>query len=1383
MKLLSLNINNNIFYLIEIFIYNNNNLLYKIDLSELINNNIKKWKKYNIKEELNFKKKKSYNIYIYNLLNIMFKKISLIIILKKLKIIIFILYDIFYYLYLNIIKIERIKYKVNFVIYKKINIFIKFFYLILFNIKSNINKYLIIFFKKNYEKIINIKYKKSTNFLFKFYFFINYFKILTINYKIIINYYCNNFLLQINIFKSKVYSFKENYILELILDFLYELLYNIFIIFISKILYIFNPLFKFHIFKKFIKYNFYYIIIFFYNNSIIFLYNIKLYIKIIKFKTSIPLIFFIDRFEFYRLMHFKNYKKKNIEKFHMINYRENYKKYKKINFFIKININTNINIKNFYIIIYEDFNNFKKLIKNFINYFNYLKNMYKCINFKIYKYNYKCKINLELLTNYSLFKNFKMKFKKTIYNIDLIFIKIIDYNTYTYSFILQNIIIIKNISYNFIYNIKYISFFGKFKNYKYITKKMFKNIDEKYIYIWNIITLIIFKTSLPFLFFLKFIWLILLQPIFFILLLWHEFILTIRWLIKKNRKSYYLYKLIKYNLYKKIIKYSTLKYKKYNRIYNIEDFFKNIFTFLYWKLFFKTKTKIKVYLYLPIKRAIMYPIWIIHRHTVYLVFITSYIYPNEIIFANQLILSYIDINNFIISNSLLWIIHFFFFYEKILNTFIIFIGLLYILNWSYKISPLLYVNNFVFGYGLTPLFIELNRMYYLKIFYITLFSKSFLFKIIYFNLPFIENYIRIFDLYKFSICIIIGLFIFKSWKWEAFFHPIKYPTLSRWYLIRFFIYMLLLEYFRFEIIFNLNYIWEFLWIYFNIEYNIIFIYEILSTKFPINILYFFFCKHFLLIEDFTIFYYLLLLKNFNVTIVGYILDTLIFIFLFKAIYLHHKYIYFREFKWTLLPLAWYKWKFKWYLFIYFFILYWYLVESMHFHLFIIYMLMKYSYFIWLYFEVTNHIYPYRTKAWYHKFITEFWPSLIHSFHKAMEVIERTQFCFLIMKLRYQDSMDNQKKEFIISLKEKIELVRSHENLQSSIYLFMINQYKRLYYFKLYSRFYELMTRMENMLKEFSIISYINWFNDWKLNKKNIKIYTWKLDWWDKPSFFFLKRSIFMKFTWHQYKNNFIQLKRFSFRYTFYQIKFYFLIKIELHYLYIYSIWLKLRYKIKINHLYSKKFWYKFNITYRKDKRIFLKNLYIKKKTYKKTLTEYNYFILLKQDMIKQYWNELDEWGNDIELQWAFNIEDKYRKFGFKLFKNPEIVSRIEEPWFKYPKKSSRLNWYFNKDQLNTNNKYNWYYSCNFIPIQVGTYMTREKFIKYINKNKHRLAKVPQIKKYKHLTENDFADYLYDLKYLPENIKDKKNNTNIKFNEFKSNNIYLKLKKSINNKNK
>ncbi len=1051
--------------------------------------------------------------------------------------------------------------------------------------------------------------------------------------------------------------------------------------------------------------------------------NLKVYLTKVKFYMTVPIIYFMDNIEYHIVMRKKYYKKFNITKYYKENFRTDYVETtgKAVQKLWNENINLEIicYIKEFTELLeWEDFNTVRfelyDTIQHITTEYNYcslsIKNIIlyiklyflTTINIVFLKKNYNYNFYINRFICYLITKNITkliIKLEKFINNI----IHIILCIKYIYIFIIEA----KTQYTNNIYTIKNLK---NLKNYKINTWKSNQKINIKIIATINLIFFFFFLTYFILINIYKYLLYFIFYIPFKVIFMWYELQLTSIWLSKLLKKlilkkKYLLKKLILKKKFKRIVytyiqQYiktkNNFKVKIYNKInkfkFNVKN---NKLKNKIKKIIIETYKNIDIFFYLLKKRYIIplfnrlyEPIWLIHRHTVYAVFIISYWYTNEFIMWYLSVCLDSKFCIYILNNSLLWVIHYVIFNEYLLQFIIPIFGTVYILSWSYKIIGIPKLGRVFWGVTILPVFIELNRLFYMKLLVLILNNSDSSLLILYYKLHLPLYLLTIFNLYQKSLAIIILYHIYYCWKNDGFRHPFNLIELPRWYFIKFPVFIFIIEYFRYDMIYILGLLWPNIWYYSNIGYIISAIYEYIyvDSSGCYNDLFYWtyvFCKYFFLKQEEDVLYIWEEIMTIDPYLINYSLDLLCFWFTFFAVYLHYKDIFLNDFtkgyKFTMYPTMAYTWPVETLKIYYAPIIFWVYKACIiaEFHLILIYWLMLYSIPIFLYFEITNHVYPYKTKPWFHKFITEFWPSLVNSYHKAMEIIPETQHDYLVMRLKFHYSEQNEIKQYDTDLMITSWLYkcRKHKKLRKKMYYYWVYQNKRYYYFFLYSCYYQLMLRMENMLKELILIGYKQWMLDWFKFRYDITIYSWKIDWWDKHYLFLVKKAIVIKNLVKIYKKNTIPLYRFAYKHTFFTINYILALLIELKYLTSYSIWLKLYKNLKINikKMRNKNIWCKWPIRNR-SKRYFLAKDFKEHCDYielhKKKLM---YMDIIRRDIVRQNYNELDEYGNPIEISWPFDLYEQYQKEGWSMFTNPEIDKRLKTYWPKYRILPNRVN--------------------------------------------------------------------------------------------------------------
>jgi len=174
--------------------------------------------------------------------------------------------------------------------------------------------------------------------------------------------------------------------------------------------------------------------------------------------------------------------------------------------------------------------------------------------------------------------------------------------------------------------------------------------------------------------------------------------------------------------------------------------------------------------------------------------------------------------------------------------------------------------------------------------------------------------------------------------------------------------------------------------------------------------------------------------------------------------------------------------------------------------------------LYLYLEIRVHKIPKKTMAWYFRQIVELWPltcSMLWTTPKYL-YFDQQKYLSMRQKLRVP------KKNF------KVLYNRAERWEKKIIFTFQRDKELELYKFTAFCR---LMSRKENMLREFNIFDYQGWQEDWTFCYKKINIFNWKLDWWDKPYVYLFKKLIYMTNMKFSYFDHFPVMYRFSCKHT------------------------------------------------------------------------------------------------------------------------------------------------------------------------------------------------------------------------------------------------------------
>jgi hypothetical protein len=175
----------------------------------------------------------------------------------------------------------------------------------------------------------------------------------------------------------------------------------------------------------------------------------------------------------------------------------------------------------------------------------------------------------------------------------------------------------------------------------------------------------------------------------------------------------------------------------------------------------------------------------------------------------------------------------------------------------------------------------------------------------------------------------------------------------------------------------------------------------------------------------------------------------------------------------------------------------------------------------------------------------------------------------------------------------------------------------------------VMSRKENMLREFNNYEYQGWYEDWTYNSDKINIYSWKLDFWDKPYMYQFKKTVFFTNVKFYFFDYYIFIYRFSSKYM------------HLTYLFFVTNILDSYYTNKYIHIYHK------------DDISKLNSFEWKKKIY------HDFHIIDNLIHLKKLKIVLMELSSGVRAKtpdWIFPpmYEKEYKKVGWKMFEDPRI---------------------------------------------------------------------------------------------------------------------------------
>lgn len=640
---------------------------------------------------------------------------------------------------------------------------------------------------------------------------------------------------------------------------------------------------------------------------------------------------------------------------------------------------------------------------------------------------------------------------------------------------------------------------------------------------------------------------------------------------------------------------------------------------IFFKLFFK---KFKKLLFLILTN--------IYSKTIYITFLVSY-------FFNRYFIDYLYFDIY-----LRYISIFKFKYKYIISVIELFInwnslivifslsGILLVLKWSRSVHR--FFGYFFWTLIVFPVFMETHRTLYTKLLlsnYLNIDSIGFVL-ITKFNLLSVFNY-KLYNFFFLSSFFIFLFFFIYTIKQGAFRHIYANFKATRWKYIKYPIYICSLELIRLKFV---EIICIYL-LYMVCKYKFYLYSYSLCLKFNHNYIITVllnFIRNYIFEfenpENYYIFYTMLVPNPFFINL---IIDFTLFL-----ISLNWVLTYCREFKnsdkkFVAFPLyvseIFYSYILKYYICYYLLInllvwindgkLIWYGTQSL--------------FVLFLYLDIRVNKIPKKTMAWYFRQIVDLWPLTCSMLWTTPKYLYQDQQKYLSMRQKLRIP----KKNF------KILYNRAERWEKKIIFTFQRDKEIELYKFTAFCR---LMSRKENMLREFNVFDYQGWQEDWTFCYKKINIFNWKLDWWDKPYIYLFKKLIYLTNMQICYFSHFPIMYRFSCKFNHFNgihniVKFfdYFYSNI---YIFNYDN------ELKYNHLF---------------------NLFFKRKKYKLSCIDWKLNAHSKFDEkeelihLKKLKIVLMEFScglRDKTPDWVFPsvYEKQYKKDGWKMFEDSRIDS-------------------------------------------------------------------------------------------------------------------------------
>lgn len=543
--------------------------------------------------------------------------------------------------------------------------------------------------------------------------------------------------------------------------------------------------------------------------------------------------------------------------------------------------------------------------------------------------------------------------------------------------------------------------------------------------------------------------------------------------------------------------------------------YKKIFVFLYnncynfavlFKLLFK---KFKNLMFLILN--------MVYSKTIYITFLISY-------FFNRYFIDYIYFDVYLKYTSI-----FKFKYKYYISIIEIFInwnflivtislaGILLVLKWSRSVHR--FFGYFFWTMIIFPIFIETHKILYTKLIlenYLNIDSIGFVIALK-LNLLNIFNY-KLYNFFYLVTLLIFFFFIIYIIKQGAFRHIYANFKAARWKYIKYPVFIYLIELARLKCVELICIFMLYLSCKYNIySYSYYFCWKFSQNYSLIKILNFI-KKYIIEFENPECYYFFYTIFIPNPFIINILIDTMLFLTTLNWLL-----VYCREFKksdkkFVAFPLyvseIFYKYIARYYICYYLLInlliwisdgkLIWYGTQSL--------------FVIFLYLDIRVHKIPKKTMAWYFRQIVDLWPLTCSMLWTTPKYLYQDQQKYLSMRQKLRIPKKNFKM-----------LYNKAERWEKKI-IFTFQRDKEIELYK-FTAFCKLMSRKENMLREFNVFDYQGWQEDWTYCYKKINIFNWKLDWWDKPYIYLFKKLIYLANMQICYFNHFPIIYRFSCKFT------------------------------------------------------------------------------------------------------------------------------------------------------------------------------------------------------------------------------------------------------------
>lgn len=288
-----------------------------------------------------------------------------------------------------------------------------------------------------------------------------------------------------------------------------------------------------------------------------------------------------------------------------------------------------------------------------------------------------------------------------------------------------------------------------------------------------------------------------------------------------------------------------------------------------------------------------------------------------------------------------------------------------------------------------------------------------------------------------------------------------------------------------------------------------------------------------------------------------------------------------------------------------------------------------------YLEMRCYKFPKKKMAWYFKYIGEAMAFALPLFWTASLAIYVDQRNYLLFTRPIRDikktfKWDNK----VMKPFKRYRLYESYKYMELTL--------------RLQGALHRYPSRKENMVREFTSLTYRGWLEDWRDNKKTISYFNWKLNWWLKPYVYLCRKAHNLRvFQWFYFEMEYA-MRRFTYKLVHYNLVYAFSFWIDHHwankYLFVYDN--------EENHV-EHKWWY----------------LLWKKRSYKKFAGKW----CLKARTDSAIWDELRQLKLFRELIWLHEAGEEpemptlplkflkmYKWKGIKMFFDKRLDLTYEE---------------------------------------------------------------------------------------------------------------------------